>query len=1050
MELTIVGSTIFNFFCIFPAFRLHIPLKYCNFAYSIILLTMKHQTYACIVALLLCTLSPMKAAVFSGGCGPNNNDNSVQWSLDDQTGVLQITGNGPMNDYTYDTRAPWNPYRDNIHKVIFSETVTRSGNYAFYDHTVIDSVYFGGVQTVGKYGYHYCNNLHHVRIPHAVGIEEWAFESCHELRSFVSGNQLQHVDYRSFATGGGHLRLVHLGNAIERIEAEAFLDQHDLDSLYLGNQLRYIKEYAFRNSVNLHHVVFPATLEDIEYYAFESSGLLDIHIPINVRNVSETAFHYCGQVLSITVDPANQTFDSRMGCNAICRTSDNTLVRGCQNSVIPNDISTLGTYAFSGCGGLTSISIPNSVTDMGSWVFENCGLISVNFPNSIISCGAAPFNNCHGLTTPIYNNSIFAFLPYDYNGAYTFPAGLTQIVSYACENRNQLTQAFIPDGYTRVGGWAFQYCVLLDTASIGEGITNLEDGTFYSCSSLRDVHLPYSLNRISYHSFSQCHSLQRILIPDAVNVIGTEAFRDCSSLQYVSIPAAIEYFESWWGTPTFMGCTSLRHVNWNARTLQDPETASHSPFYDIRAQITQFDLGDSVSYVPNYLCYEMSSLQSIRIGENVRKIGTPRSLDTLSTVFYGCRSVSSITWNARNVVSPLIYDFSPFYSFRQSVRSFTFGDSVRVIPSDLCYGMNQLTKLRIPKNVFHIGNYAFRMANGLDTIMVDAANQYFDSRNSCNAIIRKDDRTLILGCGRTVIPATVTSIGDCAFRDVVNLTTLTIPASVNSIGKEAFSGCTNLSSISLPQGITEVADYAFQNCYSLTNASLPQGLKRVGIRSFSSCEALPVITMPASLLSIDKEAFDKTIMSGITMLATVPPTIELTSLPDACPISIPCAAIAAYQNAPVWDALGSRLSAQYPFSITVSPNNTLWGSTSVQRTDCDEVVLSAVPAYGFHFVEWQNTRGERISETNPYTFNLAANTSLIAFFQAGTTSAPARISVQNRTIEIQAEESTTWKLIDLQGKPVDYAEGESVSLTAPSGGIYILQSAGETHKIMIR
>lgn len=992
---------------------------------------------------LLCVVQAAGAAVYSGTCGAN-----VSWSLNTNDGILQITGSGRMYDYTYDTRAPWHPYNSSIRRVVIDNNVTRIGNYAFNGYSTIDSVAFGGVRTIGQNGLNRCGGLRTAIISQLDTLEEYSMNYNGNLTKFVAGNQLKKI-CNSALEGCGNLQMAYFGDNVERLEAYSLMYCYSLDSVYLGQRLQRIDEYVFHSSRSLRRIAFPSTLEHIGYCAFDGSGLQAIHIPVSTNDISDEAFTNCGDVLQITVDPANQTYDSRNNCNAIIRKGDLCLIRGCQNTAIPTSITRIGGFAFSGCYGLTQVVIPQNITSMGYRAFDNCGLTSANFPNSITDCGEAPFNGCHGLTTPLYNNTYFVFLPYDFQGAYTFPQGPTKIVASCCSDRDQLTAAYIPDGYTEIGNNAFAYCDALDTASIGEGPQCVPGYMFIECASLRGVHLPNSLTYIDYYAFHNCRSLLRITIPDGVYGIGPEAFVGCSSLQYVSIPAALQRFESWGGS-TFDGCTSLSHVYWNARTLQDPEEARRAPFYGIRSQIQQFDLGDSVRYVPNYLCYEMSSLQSIKIGANVTKIGTMTDLESTGNVFYNCSSVSSIEWNARNVENPLMYDYAPFYTFRENVTSFTIGDSVRVLPNYLCFGMNHLTNLRIPKNVFYIGEFTFRLANGLNSITVDAGNQYYDSRNNCNAIIEKETNTLLLGCKRTVIPTTVTSIGDCAFRNCVGLTSITIPNSVSSIKREAFNGCTALTSISLPQGISEVADYTFQDCSALQSVTLPSGLKRVGIRAFSNCSSLPTVSMPATTTSIDEEAFDKTQMTSMVMLGTTPPQITYSSLPEACPITIPCAAIEAYQNAPVWGDLGTRLSAQYPHSITVSANNALWGTTSVSRTDCSEVVLTATASNGFHFVEWQDTNGQRLSDANPYTLNLTGNTALIGFFQAGAAPSAARITVSDREVSVETNEPTLWRLVDLQGHPVDYAEGESIRLTAPASGIYILHSANETHKIMIR
>ena len=95
------------------------------------------------------------------------------------------------------------------------------------------------------------------------------------------------------------------------------------------------------------------------------------------------------------VDANNPKYDSRENCNAIIETSSNTLIYGCQTTVIPNSVTSIGTSAFSGCSGLTSVTIPNSVTSIGGYAFSNCdGLQNVYcYAEKVPSTSSNTFNN---------------------------------------------------------------------------------------------------------------------------------------------------------------------------------------------------------------------------------------------------------------------------------------------------------------------------------------------------------------------------------------------------------------------------------------------------------------------------------------------------------------------------------------------------------------------------------------------------------------------------------------------------------------------------------
>jgi hypothetical protein len=122
------------------------------------------------------------------------------------------------------------------------------------------------------------------------------------------------------------------------------------------------------------------------------------------------------------------------------------------------------------------------------------------------------------------------------------------------------------------------------------------------------------------------------------------------------------------------------------------------------------------------------------------------------------------------------------------------------------------------------------------------------------------------------IPNTVTSIGENAFMNCNNLTTVRMPARLDSLGKGAFNHCGRLQSIIIPDGITVINDGTFSGCSRLAVINLPNSITQIGSSVFSNCSSLTTMTLPNSVNYIGPYAFNKcplrsiVIPSGVTQI----------------------------------------------------------------------------------------------------------------------------------------------------------------------------------------
>ena len=434
-------------------------------------------------------------------------------------------------------------------------------------------------------------------------------------------------------------------------------------------------------------------------------------------------------------------------------------------------VTSIGSYAFSGCRDLTSIKIPNSVTSIGYRAFSGCtSLTSITIPNSVTSIGYRAFSGC-----------------------------------------TSLTSITIPESVTSIGEGAFSGCTSLTSIKIPNSIRSIERSAFSGCTSLTSITIPESVTWIGQSAFSGCTGLTSITIPESVTSIGWYAFSGCTGLTSITIPESVTSI----GADVFQRCSSLTSIIWNVKAYSDYKSAYGNPFYheyDIRHQITSFVFGDSVQHIPDFLCAGMENLASITIGNSVTSIG--------DCAFLKCTGLTSVVWNAKNCndffkrITPFYVDLSNI-DLRPQITSFVFGDSVQHIPDYLCADMTKLTSLTIPNNVTSIGNDAFSGCSGLTKVnyIGDIKGWLAIDMNSNpisyshNLYINNKLLTDL------IIPEGITYISN--FAQCTSLVSVTISNSVTSIGGSAFSGCKNMETVVFGSGVETIGESAFSGCQSI-------------------------------------------------------------------------------------------------------------------------------------------------------------------------------------------------------------------------------------------
>ncbi|MBQ9143505.1 MAG: leucine-rich repeat domain-containing protein, partial [Paludibacteraceae bacterium] len=350
--------------------------------------------------------------------------------------------------------------------------------------------------------------------------------------------------------------------------------------------------------------------------------------------------------------------------------------------------------------------------------------------------------------------------------------------------------------------------------------------------------------------------------------------------------------------------------------------------------LTSVTIPNSVTSIGRMAFAYCWSLESVTLSENISSIE--------DRTFYDCESLTSIT-----LPNNVTYVGENAFGYCYNLSAVTFGNNVTTIDNyafAYCWSLESVT---IPASVSYIGYSTFVSCNSLNSIVVESGNTTYDSRNNCNAIIETASNTLITGCQSTIIPETVTTIGDEAFYNCDGLTTIAIPNSVTSIGYYAFANCDNLSSVDLGNGVTTISGSAFEYCYAMTSVTIPASVTEIGSWAFYNCHT-------------------------IVMEGTTPPTISSSTFKSEATIFVPCTALDTYLATSVWQDLNLQGS-----NYTVILSATEGGYAQITASDCatNTVTIEAYPEERYVFTQWSDGNTD-----NPRILTLTEDIALTAEF----------------------------------------------------------------------
>ena len=270
--------------------------------------------------------------------------------------------------------------------------------------------------------------------------------------------------------------------------------------------------------------------------------------------------------------------------------------------------------------------------------------------------------------------------------------------------------------------------------------------------------------------------------------------------------------------------------------------------------------------------YTVTSIDASAFYECEGLTGTlvvPGSITDINTyAFYACTGLNVV--ELQEGVTTIWHNA---FTSCSGITSISFPNTLTSIFHNAFSSCSSLTSLHLPASVTTVYPSVFTNDSALESITVDESHPLFYSEN--NAIIKRDDKTLFLGCKNTVIPDDIVAIGENAFNGAGNGGDLVIPNSVRSIGDYAFQSCHFSGTITLSDSLSTIGIFAFANSEFSGSLIMPNTVTSVGLRAFDHCLNLTgELKLSESLTEIQHTTFYG---SGFTGVLVIPNSVTSLS-----------------------------------------------------------------------------------------------------------------------------------------------------------------------------
>lgn len=663
---------------------------------------------------------------------------------------------------------------------------------------------------IGKSAFADCKNLKQISLTYCNKIDDSAFFNCSSLsRVYINAQQnISRIDLGSkvfyYSTKSNNQSI---------IENIRFYIESDMYSTYTENNdsnpwkpyINYIYEMAGENQI-----LYTTTdnkkidiLDDINnneyiYHTYENSrGSIIFKKNIEILNQNIFKEEAKAKLKSIIL-PKN--------CNYI---GDNVF-EGCTSLneiILPPNLQYISNYAFKDCESLDEFTIPDTIKELGEGIFVGCKNIK-KFEGKFVTYGG---------NAVVYDNTLICVLPNNNNDT----DGLIYKISD------------IDSGIKKLGKACFYGNKNVRRVDISPEVIWISDDTFSGCDNLREVHFSKNPTELGTNVFGNIENLVdfKIFVPENYlsNFINVWDNNDYISTNYISYvypkpnDNCIIYYGSKRTNSTDRKET-YPYTNGEYYKINNVGKTVFENYFSNNTSIDKIILGENITQINKWAFKNCKSLEYIYIPDTINKFG--------NECFYNCEKLIRIhipnsnyiqqtqTINSKSTKSNINIEIGGIQNFSGSTTY--FGDNI-------FYGCTSLKEF---------GSYHKGFVSDDNMCYVDCGILRFFAQGGLKPI-ESDGPSDSESDGTTsysyTIPDNVTEINKYTFNGVKNINNITISKSTKIIGENAFADCSNLTSINGWDDVEIISNHAFESCSNIGEISFPKSVVELGEYAFAGC-----------------------------------------------------------------------------------------------------------------------------------------------------------------------------------------------------------------------